>query len=67
MTLTGVFNGKNVTVSGYLPEGSTLSLSEVDEKSVDTIVDEMADGVNETVFACDIKIFDSNDEVYQPE
>ncbi len=62
--VSGEFDGHTVTVSGLMPEGTTIKLSDVDNNSVDKLMTEM--GQDNSVFACDIKLIDAEGKEWQP-
>ncbi len=62
--VSGKFGGHTVTVSGLMPEGTTIKLSDVDGSSVDKLMNEM--GQDNSVFACDIKLIDADGNEWQP-
>ncbi len=64
-TISGVFDGHIVNVTGELPDNCTLSLSAVDTDLADELVSQVAEG--ESVFACDIKIIDADGNEWQPD
>jgi len=64
-SVNGVIGGHKVVVSGNIPEGATLSLTEVDMNTAQQIATDLYK--KDAVFACDIKIIDTDGKEWQPD